>query len=169
MNSLGWLVFIGVVILTFIVAWAILTKRPSQEQLDGLGHGDHEHHEVETEETDHSTEIEQEEARVEPIQETTFSTDVDTLEKLEPATETSDDLVVIEGIGPKIAGILGEAGITTYVQLSNTDVDTLKKILADARLQMTDPTTWPEQARLAGMEDKTALNEFQKRLRGGRN
>ncbi len=169
MNSLGWLVFIGVVVLTFIVAWALLTKRPSKEQLDDLGHGGHEHQEDETEEIDHSTEADEEEARLETIEEPTFSADQDTQETMIPAPESADDLVVIEGIGPKIAGILGEAGITTFNKLSNTDVETLKKILADARLQMTDPTTWPEQARLAALDDKTALNEFQKRLKGGRN
>lgn len=168
MNSLGWLVFLGVVVLTFIVAWALLTKRPSKEQLNDLGHGGHEPQEDETEEIDHSMEIE-EESRLEPIEEPTFSADQDTQETMIPAPESADDLVVIEGIGPKIAGILGEAGITTFIKLSNTDVETLRKILADARLQMTDPTTWPEQARLAALGDKTALNEFQKRLKGGRN
>lgn len=168
MNSLGWLVFIGVVVLTFIVAWALLTKRPSKEQLNDLGHGGHEHQEDETEEIDQSMEIE-EESSLEPIEEPTFSADQDTQETMIPAPESADDLVVIEGIGPKIAGILGEAGINTLVKLSNTDVETLRKILADARLQMTDPTTWPEQARLAALDDKTALNDFQKRLKGGRN
>ena len=169
MNSMGWLVFLGIVILTFIVAWALLTKRPSKEQLNDLGHEEQDHHEAETEGSDHSTEKEADETRHEMIEESIHSTDQDVQVPMPASPETSDDLVEIEGIGPKIAGILGEAGITTFEQLANTDVETLRKILADARLQMTDPASWPEQARLASMEDKTALHEFQKRLKGGCN
>ena len=39
-----------------------------------------------------------------------------------------DNLKKIEGIGPKIAEILNEAGIYTYANLSQTSVDRLKKI-----------------------------------------
>jgi len=169
MNITGWLVFFGIVILTFIVAWALLTKRPSKEQLDDLGHGGDEHHEVEKEISDHSTDLEVSETNHEMIDEPTLPPDQDGQETITPPLESSDDFVVIEGIGPKISEVLREAGITTFAQLANTDVETLRKILADARLQIADPTSWPEQARLASMDDKTALNELQKQLKGGRN
>mgnify|MGYP000864744588 CR=1 FL=1 len=81
-----------------------------------------------------------------------------------------DDLKRIEGIGPRIAGILNAAGITTFNQLSMTTVERLREILTAAELRGSfgDPTTWPEQARLAagGMWDD--LRDMQDRLKGGR-
>ncbi len=63
-----------------------------------------------------------------------------------------DDLERIRGIGPKIASVLREAGITTFAQLANSEVDEIRQILGSASprlLQLSDPTTWPEQAELA--------------------
>ena len=82
----------------------------------------------------------------------------------------SDDLTRIEGIGPKIAGILAEAGITTYAALAATPVERLRELLdaAGPRFRMHDPTTWPEQAHLAASGEWDALEELQERLVGGR-
>ncbi len=80
-----------------------------------------------------------------------------------------DDLKVIEGIGPKIASLLADAGITTFAQLAAADVGRLKQILTDAGLEhLADPTTWPEQARLASAGDWAALEKLQDELKGGR-
>jgi len=80
-----------------------------------------------------------------------------------------DDLKVIEGIGPKIASLLANAGITTFAQLAAADVGRLKQILKDAGLErLADPTTWPEQARLARDGDWAALEKLQSELKGGR-
>ena len=88
----------------------------------------------------------------------------------EPSFMEPDDLKRIEGIGPRIAGILNAAGITTFNQLSMTTVERLREILTAAELRGSfgDPTTWPEQARLAagGMWDD--LRDMQDRLKGGR-
>lgn len=82
---------------------------------------------------------------------------------------TPDDLKLIEGIGPKIASLLQGTGITTFAQLAAADVDRLKQILADAGLEhLADPTTWPEQARLAGAGDWDAFEALQEELKGGR-
>jgi predicted flap endonuclease-1-like 5' DNA nuclease len=61
-----------------------------------------------------------------------------------------DDLQRIEGIGPKISGLLQAAGITTFAQLTASDVGRLEQIVREAGITIADPTTWPEQARLAG-------------------
>jgi large subunit ribosomal protein L21 len=63
----------------------------------------------------------------------------------------ADDLVKIEGIGPKINGLLVDAGISTFAQLAATPVDKLQAILkaAGSRYATHNPTTWPEQAKLA--------------------
>jgi predicted flap endonuclease-1-like 5' DNA nuclease len=80
-----------------------------------------------------------------------------------------DDLTLIEGIGPKISSLLQAAGITTFTQLAEADLNLLKKILEDAGLQhLADPATWGEQAKLAAdgkWEEFKALTDS---LKGGR-
>ena len=82
----------------------------------------------------------------------------------------ADDLKKIEGIGPKIAGILNESGIVTFEDLANTEVDKLKEILSEAgsRYKMHDPTTWPQQAKLAAEGKWDELKEWQDKLDGGK-
>jgi large subunit ribosomal protein L21 len=80
----------------------------------------------------------------------------------------ADDLTTIEGIGPKVAKVLTEAGISTFEALSNAQVEDIEKILTDAGLRMMDATTWPEQARLAANGDWDALKKLQDKLSGGR-
>jgi predicted flap endonuclease-1-like 5' DNA nuclease len=79
-----------------------------------------------------------------------------------------DDLEIIEGIGPKIAGLLKAAGITTFAQLSEVDLARVREILRAANLRLADPTTWAEQARLAAAGDWAGLETLQNRLKGGR-
>jgi len=81
---------------------------------------------------------------------------------------TPDDLKRIEGIGPKIAGLLQAAGITTFAQLAASDVSRLEQILSGAGLAMTDPSTWSEQASLAAAGKWGELQALQDRLKGGR-
>jgi predicted flap endonuclease-1-like 5' DNA nuclease len=88
-----------------------------------------------------------------------------------PATAVEpDDLKRIEGIGPKIAGILNAQGIVTFAQLAATDVGRLEQILEEAgpRFQLASPETWPQQASLAAAGDWTALASLQDELAGGR-
>jgi large subunit ribosomal protein L21 len=80
----------------------------------------------------------------------------------------ADDLTRIEGIGPKVAEVLAEAGISTFEALANTSVEDIQKILTDAELQMMDATTWPQQAELAAKSDWDALKKLQDSLSGGR-
>jgi predicted flap endonuclease-1-like 5' DNA nuclease len=82
-----------------------------------------------------------------------------------------DDLKRVEGIGPKIASVLQEAGIVTYVQLADAEVSRLEGILeeADPRLlRLANPATWPEQAALAAAGEWDALQALQNELKGGR-
>jgi predicted flap endonuclease-1-like 5' DNA nuclease len=80
----------------------------------------------------------------------------------------SDDLKIVEGIGPKISSVLQTAGITTWAQLAATNADTLKQILREANIRLGDPTTWPEQAALAAEEKWDELTTLQDSLKGGR-
>ena len=84
-------------------------------------------------------------------------------------TEPSpDNLKRIEGIGPTLSRVLQDAGITTFAQLADTDIGRLEQILGDAGMTLADPTTWPEQARLAAAGDWEALDALQDELKGGR-
>lgn len=85
-----------------------------------------------------------------------------------PKPVKKDDLAAgIEGIGPKIEECLNAAGIVTFKQLSQTPVDKLRKILAEAKFPG-DPTTWPEQAKLAAEGKMDELKKLQDELQGGR-
>lgn len=85
--------------------------------------------------------------------------------------ETSgDDLTKIEGIGPKIAELLNNAGITTFAQLADAQDETVQQVLVDAgpRFNVHDATTWNEQAALARDGKWDELTELQDRLKGGK-
>ena len=84
--------------------------------------------------------------------------------------EPEDDLKVVEGIGPKIEGLLKNAGIYSYVTLATTAPAGIKDILLAAgdRYRMHDPGTWPRQSSLAAQgrwEELTALKNV---LNGGK-
>ena len=80
-----------------------------------------------------------------------------------------DDLRKIEGIGPAIARLLNEAGIATFVQLAEAEVETLDAILVEANLRrIANPETWPEQAALAAAGRWDELQALQDELDGGR-
>ncbi len=71
--------------------------------------------------------------------------------KAAKAAKVGDDLIIIEGIGPKIDGLFKDAGITTFAQLADTSVEKMKEILhaAGPRYSIHNPTTWAQQAALA--------------------
>ncbi len=73
----------------------------------------------------------------------------------------TDDLTLIEGIGPKIAESLRMAGIDSYSTLSATHPNQIKQILEERGLGSHDPSTWPDQAQLAAGGDWDKLKEWQ--------
>lgn len=85
------------------------------------------------------------------------------------AMNKPDDLVIIEGIGPKIARILQENGISTFAELEAADLNRVKELLNKAGLgNIADPTTWAEQAQLAAAGRWDELKTLQNSLKGGR-
>ncbi len=78
-----------------------------------------------------------------------------------------DDLVIIEGIGPKIAKAFNKAGILTFKQLADTPVAKLQEILTDAKFPGV-PDSWPQQARLAAEGKMDELKQLQESLIAGR-
>jgi large subunit ribosomal protein L21 len=86
-----------------------------------------------------------------------------------PAREThKDDLTRLEGIGPKVAKLLNEAGITDFEALSKASVEEIQKVLNEAGLPMLKPEGWIDQAYLAARGDWDGLQKLQGELQGGR-
>ena len=81
-----------------------------------------------------------------------------------------DDLKRIEGIGPKIEKMLNDDLIYTWAELAAAPVDRLKAILRRGgdRYRMHEPTSWPDQAKLAAQGRWEELEELQDILQGGR-
>jgi large subunit ribosomal protein L21 len=86
------------------------------------------------------------------------------------APAAGDDLVKIEGIGPKINELMLGAGIATFAQLAATSVERLREILAAAgpHFATHDPATWPEQAALAAKGDWAAFKALTDELVAGK-
>ena len=81
----------------------------------------------------------------------------------------SDDLELIEGIGPKITGLLKDAGINTFDALSKAPVDKVKEVLeaGGSKFNLAKPETWAEQAALAAKGDWAAFDKLTQELVGG--
>ncbi|WP_296378023.1 50S ribosomal protein L21 [Winogradskyella sp.] len=83
------------------------------------------------------------------------------------ATGKADDLKKIEGIGPKIASTLVEAGIATFADLAKAKPAAISEIIAGVRgNHVTD--TWPKQAKLAADGKWDELKKWQDELDGGK-
>ena len=84
-------------------------------------------------------------------------------------TQIGDDLTLIEGIGPKISEVLKQAGVATFAEMGTMTADQVHKKMTsvDPSLGVHNPTTWPEQARLAAAGDWDRLRAWQDELHGG--
>lgn len=82
--------------------------------------------------------------------------------------KAADDLVKIEGVGPKVAKVLADAGIVTFDDLAHAKKADVQKVLNDAGLQMMDPEGWIDQAKLAAKGDWKAFEKLQGKLKGWR-
>jgi large subunit ribosomal protein L15 len=81
-----------------------------------------------------------------------------------------DDLKLIEGVGPKIADLLINAGVITFADLAAIPAEKVKEILdaAGSKFAMHDPTTWASQAELARDGKWDELKELQDKLNAGK-
>lgn len=85
-----------------------------------------------------------------------------------PVPVIKDDLTLIEGIGPKIAGLLNQKGITRFSQLAAAELPMLEQMLKENGMQFTKPASWMEQARLAAEGKMDELKALQEKLVAGR-
>lgn len=82
------------------------------------------------------------------------------------ATSKGDDLKKVEGIGPKIASTLNEAGIMTFADLAATDAAKIAEIISGVRgNHVTD--SWPMQAQMAADGKWDELKKWQDEANGG--
>lgn len=81
----------------------------------------------------------------------------------------SNDLTVVEGIGPKINELFNNVGIITFAQLAKQTVPQMQKVLDDAgaRYKLAKPGTWAQQAALAAENKWSELKALQDKLSGG--
>lgn len=81
-----------------------------------------------------------------------------------------DDLKMVEGIGPKIEGLLQAEGIMTWADLANAPTEKVQAILdaAGPRYRMHNPKTWAKQADMADKGQWADLEKYQDELDGGR-
>ncbi len=164
-----WVPLTIILLITLLFWWGLTRNRiPDENKIAG----DHEAENAELE-TDDEPPDPSEEAASDNSDEPDSITDKaehspDEIEEPENSPEP-DDLKIIEGVGPKIATVLADAGISTFAQLAGTDPDKLEKIVRDdAGIKVANPTSWPEQAALAASADWDGLEEMQKRLVAGR-
>ncbi len=82
----------------------------------------------------------------------------------------SDNLQIIEGIGPKMESVLKENGVSTHAELGSKTPDELQAILGKYgdKYKIIDPTTWAQQAGYAASGDYEGLIDLQKKLDTGR-
>jgi large subunit ribosomal protein L21 len=82
----------------------------------------------------------------------------------------ADDLKKIEGIGPKAAEALANAGLESFAKLAKANPEKIKVILTEASSRMAhlEPTTWPQQAQLAAEGKWDELKKLQDKLNGGK-
>lgn len=97
------------------------------------------------------------------------STETQTVSTFAAVDSVKDDLTKIEGIGPKIQGLLNADGIWSFNQLANAPKTRLQKILDDAGPAYTihKPRTWSAQAKLADEGNWDDLEHWQNQLKGG--
>ena len=84
---------------------------------------------------------------------------------------TKQDLTKIEGIGPKIQGLLNNKGVYSYEQLSNCSHLFLEDMIEEAGPAFTThrgmTNTWSAQAKLADMNEWDELSKWQTVLKAG--
>jgi predicted flap endonuclease-1-like 5' DNA nuclease len=77
-------------------------------------------------------------------------------------SSNASDFTKIHGIGPKLADLFKEAGVTSYKHLANMDINQIDKLFADNSMlyNRAVAVTWPQQAKLAEAGDWSALRKF---------
>ncbi len=84
------------------------------------------------------------------------------------STGGADDLQLIEGVGPKVAGILQANGVTTFAKLATMSFDELKALMINNKHFLANPVSWARQAQLAADGKMAELEALKGELKGGK-
>jgi predicted flap endonuclease-1-like 5' DNA nuclease len=161
----GW-VWVIIFILVALLVWWLLTRATTAEPDIHVEHGEH-HEEAHVEEPAEAHKVE-EEIPAMPVRAAAAVAEP-TAPVAPPAEPVKpDDLTVLEGIGPKVNGVLKAAGISTYAQLAAAEAGHLKQILEGAGYAYMDPASWPEQAKLLAEGRMEEFKTLTANLKGGR-
>jgi predicted flap endonuclease-1-like 5' DNA nuclease len=90
--------------------------------------------------------------------------------KLGFSSSNPNDLKVVEGIGPKIEGLLKADGINNWAELAAAEVSRIQGVLdaAGSRYKLAVPRTWSQQAGLAAEGKWAELKALQDELQAGK-
>ncbi len=86
-----------------------------------------------------------------------------------PRRNGKDDLLIIEGIGPKINALLLNDGIDTFAKLAAAPAARVQAILTTAgpNFRLANPSSWSQQAAMCDRGAWRELRELQNTLRAG--
>jgi ribosomal protein S6 len=86
------------------------------------------------------------------------------------AQVVTDDITIVEGLGPKAAEALVAAGVDTFAKLASATKEEVDTILAASasKVQHLDATTWGAQAALAAAGKMDELKAMQAELTNGK-
>jgi len=82
----------------------------------------------------------------------------------------SDDLQLIQWIGPGLEKVLRKNWVTSYDDIISMDISWLEKLLISlwGRYESYNPTTWPDQADLAKRKKWSELEEYQEIMKNSK-
>jgi large subunit ribosomal protein L17 len=83
------------------------------------------------------------------------------------AKSDSDDLTKVYGVGKVFASALNDAGITTFAQLAESDLDTLRSAISEGSEgsdASANEETWAEQAAFLAKGDKAGYDAYIERM-----
>jgi predicted flap endonuclease-1-like 5' DNA nuclease len=102
------------------------------------------------------------------LQQAQQSENAETTRSLDVYPSDHNDLTVIEGIDETLQRHLHEAGIQTWEELAEADLERLDAVIAAAgeAYRPQNPSTWAAQARLAAGGHWELLKEYQAQLKG---
>jgi predicted flap endonuclease-1-like 5' DNA nuclease len=86
-----------------------------------------------------------------------------------PQKNGQDDLIIIEGIGPKIKELLHADGIKTFEALAQAPISRIQGILdaAGPNFRLAKPASWARQAAMCAAGDWASLRKYQDELVAG--
>ena len=88
-------------------------------------------------------------------------------EEAAKASLQGDDFRIVEGIGPKVTGILHANGIMTFKQLAGQNYDDLKALMLNNKQYLANPTNWARQSALAADGKMAELEALKGQLKSG--